>query len=273
MAQERRPASERRVTPRAAGSQRSPARPTRTADSSRTGTDAATRSAAGAARTGQVRRDSERSRDARAVTERRADTGTRVAQPPSEGRRRRASAEDHLPGGTPEVSRKATASGGPTPIRNAGSADGRTRNSGRTQSRSRPTGTARQSRGIGAILSTALRRARAALHGLGARLMRAVPRMIRRLSSRVAVALRDLASRGNGAQRAALAALQALLAGRNPVVAAIKAWFGALSTPTKILLIVGLVLLAVLAPLLLLLLLLALAIALVVIAVRTPATS
>jgi hypothetical protein len=276
MAQERRPAPERRVTPRAAGSQRSPARPTRTANSSRTGTEAATRSAASAARTGQIRRDAERSRDARAVTERHADTGTRVAQPPSERRRRPASAEDHLTGGTPKVSREARASGGPAPIHNAGRADGRTLNSGRPQSRSRPaaphTGTARQSRGIGAILSAALRGARAALRGLGARLERAVRRMVRRLSSRVAVALRDLAGRGGGAQRAALAALQAVLAGRNPVVAAIKAWFAALSTPMKILVIVGLVLLALLAPLLLLLLLLAVAIALVVIAVRTPAT-
>src|SRR3954452_19294050 len=276
MAQQRRPAPERRVTARAAGSERSPARPTRTANSSRTGTDAATRSAAGAARTGQIRRDAERSRDARAVTERRADTGTRVAQPPSEGRRRPASAEDHLTGGTPKVNREARASGGPAPIHNAGRADGRTLNSSRTQSPCRPAargpGTARQSRGISAILSAALRRARAALQRLGARLERAVRRMVRRLSSRVAVALRDLASRGDGAQRAASAALQAVLAGRNPVVAAIKAWFAALSTPMKILVIVGLVLIAVLAPLLLFLLLLSVAIALLVIAFRTHST-
>jgi hypothetical protein len=276
MAQERRPAPERRVTPRAAGSQRSPARPTRIANSSRTGTDAAPRSAASAARTGQIWRDAERNRDARAVTERHADTGTRVAQPPSERRRRPASAENHLTGGTPKVSREARASGGPAPPHNAGRADGRTLNSGRPQSRSRPaaprTGTARQSRGIGAILSAALRRARAALRGLGARLERAVRRMVPRLSSRVAAALRDLAGRGGGGQRAAWAALQAVLAGRNPVVAAIKAWFAALSTPMKILVIGGLVLLALLAPLLLLLLLLAVVIALVVIAIRTPAS-
>jgi hypothetical protein len=80
--------------------------------------------------------------------------------------------------------------------------------------------------------------------------------------------LRDLVRNGGGVQRAALAALQAVLAGRNPVLAAIKAWFAALSTPMKILVIVGLVLLALLAPLLLL----ALAIAVVVIAVRAPAT-
>ena len=69
-----------------------------------------------------------------------------------------------------------------------------------------------------------------------------------------------------------MAALQAVLAGLNPVVAAIKAWFAALSTPMKILVVAGLVLLALLAPLLLLLLLLALAVAVVVIAVRAPAT-
>jgi hypothetical protein len=277
MAQERRPAPERRVTPRAAGSQRSPARPTRIANSSRTGTDAAPRSAASAARTGQIRRDAERNRDARAVTERHADTGTRVAQPPSVRRRRPASAENHLTGGTPKVSREARASGGPAPSHNAGRADGRTLNSGRPQSRSRPaaprTGTARQSRGIGAILSAALRRARAALRGLVARLGPVVRRMVRRLSSRVTAALRDLAGGGGGAKLAALAAaLQAVLAGRNPVVAAIKAWFAALSTPMKILVIGGLVLLALLAPLLLLLLLLAVVIALVVIAIRTPAS-
>ncbi|MFC4692173.1 MULTISPECIES: hypothetical protein [Geodermatophilus] len=67
--------------------------------------------------------------------------------------------------------------------------------------------------------------------------------------------------------------MRAVLTGRNPVLAAIKAWFAALSTPMKILVIGALVLLAVLAPLLLLLLLLALAIALVVIAVRARATA
>jgi hypothetical protein len=92
--------------------------------------------------------------------------------------------------------------------------------------------------------------------------------MVRRLSSRVTVALRDLAGRGGGAQRAAVAAVRAVLAGRNPVVAAMKAWFAAMSTPMKILVVVGLVLLALLAPLLLLLLLLALAVAVVVIVVR-----
>jgi hypothetical protein len=66
--------------------------------------------------------------------------------------------------------------------------------------------------------------------------------------------------------------MRAALAGRNPVVAAIKAWFAGLSTPVKILLIVGLALLALLAPLLLLLLL-ALAVAVVVISVRTPAAA
>jgi len=70
-----------------------------------------------------------------------------------------------------------------------------------------------------------------------------------------------------------LAAVQAALAGRNPVVAAIRAWFAGLSTPMKILLIVGLALLALLAPLLLLLLLVALAVAVVVISVRTPAAA
>jgi hypothetical protein len=68
-----------------------------------------------------------------------------------------------------------------------------------------------------------------------------------------------------------LAAVRAVLAGRNPVVAAIKAWFAGLSTPVKILMIVGLALLALLAPLLLLLV--ALAVAVVVISVRTPAAS
>jgi hypothetical protein len=91
------------------------------------------------------------------------------------------------------------------------------------------------------------------------------------LSSRVAAAVRDFAGRGGGALQAALAALRAVLAGRNPVVAAIKAWFAALSTPMKILVIGGLVLLALLPPLLSLLLL-AVAIALVVIAIRTPAS-
>ncbi|MGY1832239.1 hypothetical protein ACI8AA_17650 [Geodermatophilus sp. SYSU D01180] len=67
--------------------------------------------------------------------------------------------------------------------------------------------------------------------------------------------------------------MRAVLTGRNPVLAAIKAWFAALSTPMKILVIGGLVLLALLAPLLLVLVLLALAIAAVVIAVRAPATA
>ncbi|NYJ08622.1 hypothetical protein GGQ55_004900 [Geodermatophilus daqingensis] len=67
--------------------------------------------------------------------------------------------------------------------------------------------------------------------------------------------------------------MQAVLAGRNPVVAAIKAWVAGLSTPVKILLIVGLALFALLAPLLLLLLLVALAVAVVVVSVRTPAAS
>jgi hypothetical protein len=98
--------------------------------------------------------------------------------------------------------------------------------------------------------------------------------MVRRLSARVAAALRDLARGGRWVKlAAAAAALQAVLAGRNPVVAAIKAGFLALSTPMKILVIAALVLLALLAPLLLMLLLLALAVALVVIAVRGPATA
>lgn len=69
-------------------------------------------------------------------------------------------------------------------------------------------------------------------------------------------------------QPVALAALRAILAGRNPVLAAIKAWFAALSMPMKILVIVGLGLLALLAPLLLLLLLLAVTVAVIV--VRAP---
>ncbi|MGY1782223.1 hypothetical protein [Geodermatophilus sp. SYSU D01036] len=97
--------------------------------------------------------------------------------------------------------------------------------------------------------------------------------MVRRWSSRIAAALHGLAGRGGGTRRAAWAALRAVLTGHNPVLAAIKAWFAALSTPTKILVIVGLVLIALLAPLLLLLLLLALAIAAVIIAVRPPATT
>ena len=97
--------------------------------------------------------------------------------------------------------------------------------------------------------------------------------MVRRLSSRVAAAVRDLAGHGSGVQRAALAALHAVLTGRNPVLAAMKAWFAALSTPMKILVIAGMVLLALLAPLLLLLLLLALAVAVVVIGVRASGTT
>jgi len=95
--------------------------------------------------------------------------------------------------------------------------------------------------------------------------------MVRRLISRGALAWDRLTGSGGAVQRAAWAALQAVLTGGNPVVAAIKAWFAALSTPMKILVIVGLVLLALLAPVLLLLLLLALAVAAVVIAVRAPA--
>lgn len=234
MAQERRVAPERRAVPRAAGSRRSPARPTRTANSSRTGTDAATRPAASAARSGQIRRDAERGRDARAVTERQGDPRTRVAQPPRERRRPPASAENHPSGGTPEVSREARASGRPAPTHNAG----RALDSGRPQPQSPPT----------------------------------ARRIVHRLSSWVAAAMRDLAGRGGVAQQAGVAAAQAALAGRNPLVAAIRAGFGALSTPMKILVIGGLVLLALLAPLLLLLLLLALGVAAVVIAVRAPAT-
>ena len=70
-----------------------------------------------------------------------------------------------------------------------------------------------------------------------------------------------------------MAALQAALAGRSPVFAAMKAWFAGLSAPMKILGAVGLALLALLAPLLLLLLLVALAVAVVVIVVRTPRTA
>jgi hypothetical protein len=265
-------AQERHEAPRAAASGGSSARPTRSAGSSRTGTHADRRPGDSGVRSGQVRRDAEHRGDARTVTERRADAGTRVGQPPGERRRRPASPETRPTGGTPKVSRAATASRRPAPAHNAGRADGTTRDSGRPQPQSRPgargTGTARQSRGIGAILLAALRRARAALRGPVARVKRAVRRMIRRLSSRLPSSLRDLVRNGGGVQRAALAALQAVLAGRNPVLAAIKAWFAALSTPMKILVIVGLVLLALLAPLLLL----ALAIAVVVIAVRAPAT-
>jgi hypothetical protein len=260
MTQDRRPAPERRATPRAADSRRSPARPTRTATLSQTGTDH-TRPPAGAAPAEQIRRDAEHARDARRVTGRRADTGTRVAQPPGERRRRPASAEDGPTGGPPRVRGEARASGRPAPTRDAGRADGRT-------------GTARVSRGIGDIISASLRRARAALRGLVAGpVRRAVRRMVRRLSSRVTGALRDFAGPRGGLLRAAVAAVQAVLAGRNPVVAALKAWFVALSTPMKILVVVGLVLLALLAPLLLLLLLLAVAVAVVVIVVRSPATA
>src|SRR6476469_2022313 len=115
MTQERRVAPERRAVPRAAGSRRSPARPTRTANSSRTGTDAATRPAARAAWSGPIRRDAERDRDALAVTERQADPRTRVAQPPRERRRPPASAENHPSGGTPDVGRQVRASGRPAP--------------------------------------------------------------------------------------------------------------------------------------------------------------
>jgi hypothetical protein len=272
MAQERRAAPERRATPRDADSRRSPARPTRTAKLSQAGTVEDPRRPAGAARAGQIRRDAEHTRDARTVTERHADTGTRVTQPSGEPRRRPASAANSPTGGTPKVTGEARASGRPAPTHNAGRADGRPRDSGRPQPPSRPvarrTGTARQSRGLGEIISATLRRARAALRWLVARPDRAVRRMVRRLSSRVTVALRDLAGRGGGAQRAAVAAVRAVLAGRNPVVAAMKAWFAAMSTPMKILVVVGLVLLALLAPLLLLLLLLALAVAVVVIVVR-----
>jgi hypothetical protein len=276
MAQERRAAPERRATPRDAGPRRSPARPTRTARLSQPGTDEDTRPPASAARAGQIRRDAEPPRHARTVAERHADTGTRVAQPPGERRRRPASAENSPTGGTPKVRGEARASGRPAPTRTAGRADGRPRDSARPQPPSRPvarrTGTDRLSRGIGEIISATLRPARTALRGLVARPGRAVRRMVRRLSSRVTAALRDLSERGGGAQRAALAAVQAILAGRNPVVAAMKAWFAALSTPMKILVVVGLLLLALLAPLLLLLLLLALAVAVVVIVVRAPAT-
>jgi hypothetical protein len=95
--------------------------------------------------------------------------------------------------------------------------------------------------------------------------------MVRRLTSRGALAWDRLTRNGGAVQRAGWAALQAVLTGGNPVVAAIKTWFAALSTPMKILVIVGLVLLALLAPVLLLLLLLALAVAVVVISVRAPA--
>jgi hypothetical protein len=97
--------------------------------------------------------------------------------------------------------------------------------------------------------------------------------MGRWLSSWVAPAVGDRASHSGGVQRVALSALQAVLAGRNPVVAAIKAWFAGLSAPMKVLVIVGLALLALFAPLLLLLLLVALAVAIVVISVRTPAAA
>lgn len=236
---ERRRAPERRAAPRAARSQRSPARVTRTPSSSGAGTDAATRRAAGAARVGQILQGAERSPDARAVTEGQTDTGPRVAHTPSERRRRQARADSHSTGGTPKLSREARETGPPAPTPKAGSADGRARDPGRPQPRSGPGG-------IAAFLSAGLRRTGAALRGL--------------------------ASRFGGAQRAVSGALQAVLAGRNPVLAAIKAWFAALSTPVKFLVIAGLVLLALLAPLLLLLLLLALAVAVVVIAVRAPAT-
>jgi hypothetical protein len=246
MAQGRRPAQERhaaqarRAAPRAADVRRISARP------AQTGTDAATRPAARVARTGLIRRDAERSRDARSVTEQRVDSGTRGAQPPSERRWRPASTEDHRTGGAPTVSGEARASGRPAPTHNLGRADGRTPDSGRPQPPSRPaarrTRTARPSYDICEIVSATLRRARAALRGPFA-----------------------------GQQGAMLAAVRAVLAGRNPVVAAIKAWFAGLSTPVKILMIVGLALLALLAPLLLLLV--ALAVAVVVISVRTPAAS
>jgi len=148
------------------------------------------------------------------------------------------------------------------------------RASGRPQPPSRPaTHRTRTARQPDETVSTTLRRVRAALRGLFAGAQRAVRRMGRWLSSWVAPAVGDRASKSGGVQRVALAALQAVLAGRNPVVAAIKAGFLALSAPMKILVIAGLVLLALLAPLLLMLLLLALAVALVVIAVRAPATA
>ena len=276
MAQDRLAAPERRAAPRAADPRRSRARPTRTATLSPTGTDAATRPAASAPRAGQIHRDAERVRDPRTVTERHAGTGTRVAQPSGERRRRPPSAENHPTDGTPKGRGEAKASGRPAPAHKPGDADGRTRHSGRPQpqqrSVARRTGAARTSGGIGDILAATLRRVRTALRRLVAHPKRAVRRMVRRWSSRVAAALRDLTGRRGGAQRAAVAALQAVLAGRNPVFAAMRAWFAAQSTPMKILVIVGLVLLAVLAPLLLSLLLLALAVAAVVIWVRGPAT-
>lgn len=72
-------------------------------------------------------------------------------------------------------------------------------------------------------------------------------------------------------RRAVLAAVQAALAGRSPVLAALRAWFAAQSTLTKVLVIAGLVLLALLAPMVLVLALLAVAVAVVIIVVRAPA--
>ena len=271
MAQERRPiperlpAPQRRATPRNADSRRKPARPTPTATLSPIGTDKDTRPAVSAARAGQIRRDAERGGTTRTVTERHADTGSLVAQPPGERRSRPASAKDHPTDGTPRVSGEARASGRAAPTHNAGRADSRTRDSAWRRPQPHPVirrmGTFRPSRGIGEVL-----------RGLAARPKRALRRMLRRWSSRVAAAFRDRAGRHGGALRAAVAAVQAVLAGRNPVLAAMKARFAALSTPMKILMIVGLVLLALLAPLLLLLLLLALAVAVVVIVVRAPGT-
>ena len=93
------------------------------------------------------------------------------------------------------------------------------------------------------------------------------------LTSEAAGTLRDRASHGSGTLRTAVAAVRAVLTGRNPVLAAVRAWFVAQSTPVKISLIVGLVLLALLAPVVGLLLALALAVAAVVVWVRTPATA
>jgi hypothetical protein len=273
---ERRAARERRAAPRNADSRRKPAGASGTATLSPIGTDNDTRPAVGPARAGRIVRDAERGGDARTVTERHAGTASLVAPPPGERRRRPASAELQPPGGTPRMSNDARASGRPALTHKAGRADSRMRGPGWPQPQPHPVtrrpGTSRPSRGIGDVLSATLSGARAALRGLVARQERAVRRLIRRWSSRVAAAVRDLAGRRGGVQRAAVAALRAFLAGRNPVLAAMKAWFAALSTPMKVLVIAGVVLLALFAPLLLLLLLLALAVAVVVIVVRAPDT-
>ena len=273
---ERRAAAERRPAPRNADSLHKSARPARTATLLPIGMGEDTRPAVSPARARRIRRDPEGDGDAITVTERHADTGSLAAQLPRERPRRPVSVENHPTVGTPRVTDETRASGGPAPTHQAGLADNRPRDSGRPYPRPRPaarrTGTSGPSRSIGQVLSATLRGACAALRGVLSRPGRAVRRMIRRWSSRVAAVLRDLAGRRGGAQRAAVAALQAALAGRNPVFAAIKAWFAALSAPMKILWAVGLVLLALLAPLLLLLLLLALAVAMVVIVIRTPRT-